>query len=137
MEKHASRPYNPDIANTLFRSGYIESWGRGTIKMIRECKQAGIPEPIFKYDLSDISVEFRKDIYNEKHLKTLNLSNRQVKAILFVKDKGKITNSDYQTLNDVSKATATRDLTELTETHKILKRTGYIGVGTNYILIGS
>jgi ATP-dependent DNA helicase RecG len=137
LEKHASRPYNPDIANTLFRSGYIESWGRGTIKMIRECKQAGIPEPIFKYDLSDISVEFRKDIYNEKHLKTLNLSNRQVKAILFVKDKGKITNSDYQTLNDVSKATATRDLTELTETHKILKRTGYIGVGTNYILIGS
>jgi ATP-dependent DNA helicase RecG len=137
LEKHASRPYNPDIANTLFRSGYIESWGRGTIKMIRECKQAGIPEPIFKYDSSDISIEFRKDIYNEKHLKTLNLSDRQVKAILFVKDKGKITNSDYQTLNDVSKATATRDLTELTETHKILKRTGDIGVGTNYILIGS
>ncbi len=105
--------------------------------MIRECKQAGIPEPIFKYDSSDISIEFRKDIYNEKHLKTLNLSDRQVKAILFVKDKGKITNSDYQTLNDVSKATATRDLTELTETHKILKRTGDIGVGTNYILIGS
>ena len=105
--------------------------------MIRECKQAGIPEPVFSYDLSDISIEFRKDIYNEKHLKTLNLSDRQVKAILFVKDKGKITNSDYQTLNDVSKATATRDLTELTETHKILKRTGDIGVGTNYILIGS
>jgi hypothetical protein len=96
-----------------------------------------IPEPIFKYDSSDISIEFRKDIYNEKHLKTLNLSDRQVKAILFVKDKGKITNSDYQTLNDVSKATATRDLTELTETHKILKRPGDIGVGTNYILIGS
>ena len=137
LEKHASRPYNPDIANTLFRSGYIESWGRGTIKIIRECKQAGIPEPIFSYDSSDISVEFRKDIYNEKHLKTLNLSDRQVKAILFVREKGKITNSDYQILNYVSKATATRDLTELTETHKILKRTGDIGVGTNYVLIGS
>jgi ATP-dependent DNA helicase RecG len=137
LEKHASRPYNPDIANTLFRSGYIGSWGRGTIKIIRECKQAGIPEPIFSYDSSDISVEFRKDIYNEKHLKTLNLSDRQVKAILFVREKGKITNSDYQILNDVSKATATRDLTELTETHKILKRTGDIGVGTNYVLIGS
>ena len=43
LEKHASRPYNPDIANALFRSGYIESWGRGTLKIIRECKQAGIP----------------------------------------------------------------------------------------------
>ena len=47
MEKHASRPYNPDIANALFRSGYIESWGRGTIKIIRACKLARIPEPIF------------------------------------------------------------------------------------------
>jgi len=30
LEKHASRSYNPYIANTLFRSGYIESRGRGT-----------------------------------------------------------------------------------------------------------
>ena len=70
-------------------------------------------------------------------MQSLNLNDRQVKAILFVKEKGKITNSDYQTLNDVSKATATRDLTELLETHKMLKRTGDIGAGTNYILIGS
>lgn len=99
LEKHASRPYNPDIANALFRSGYIESWGRGTIKIIKECKQAGIPEPVFSYDSSDISVEFRKDIYNEKYLQSLDLNERQVKAILFTKDKGKITNSEYQTLN--------------------------------------
>jgi ATP-dependent DNA helicase RecG len=32
LVKHASRPYNPDIAIALFRSGYIELWGRGKIK---------------------------------------------------------------------------------------------------------
>ncbi|MDP2424355.1 MAG: hypothetical protein U1C46_11440 [Bacteroidales bacterium] len=53
------------------------------------------------------------------------------------KDKGKITNSYYQTLNDVSKATATRELTELVEKFNILKRTGDIGAGTSYTLIGS
>ena len=36
LTKHPSKAYNPDIANALFRSGYIESWGRGTLKMIRE-----------------------------------------------------------------------------------------------------
>lgn len=137
LKKHASRPYNPDIANALFRSGYIESWGRGTIKILKECKQAGIPEPVFTYDSSDISVEFRKDIYNEKYLKSINLNDRQVKAVLFIKENRKITNSDYQTLNSVSKATATRDLTQLLENHKIIKRSGDIGAGTNYILIGS
>ena len=133
LEKHASRPYNPDIANALFRSGYIESWGRGTIKIIKDCKQAGIPEPIFSYDSSDISVEFRKDIYNEKYLKSLDLSERQVKAVLLAKEKGKITNSEYQTLNDVSRETATRDLKELIE-KKLLKPSGQKGAGAFYTI---
>ena len=112
LEKHASRPFNPDIANALFRSGYIEAWGRGTIKIINECKLANIPEPIFNYNSSDISIEFRKDIYNEKYLRSLNLNERQVKAILFVKNKGKITNGKYQTINDCSRNTASNDLIE-------------------------
>jgi ATP-dependent DNA helicase RecG len=29
LSKHASKPHNPDIANVFFRSGYVESWGRG------------------------------------------------------------------------------------------------------------
>ena len=133
MEKHASRPYNPDIANALFRSGYIESWGRGTLKIIRECKQAGIPEPVFSYDSSDISVEFKKDIYNEKYLQSLNLNDRQVKAVLYVKEKGKITNSDYQTLNDISRETATRDLKELID-KQLIKPSGQKGAGAFYTL---
>jgi len=133
LEKHASRPYNPDIANALFRSGYIESWGRGTIKIIKECKQAGIPEPVFSYNSSDISVEFRKDIYNEKYLQSLDLNERQVKAILFTKDKGKITNSEYQTLNNCSRNTASNDLTELVD-KELLKPSGQKGAGAFYTL---
>lgn len=133
LEKHASRPYNPDIANALFRSGYIESCGRGTLKIIRECKQAGIPEPVFSYDSSDISVEFRKDIYNKKYLQSLNLNDRQVKAVLFTKEKGKLTNSDYQTLNDVSRETATRDLKELID-KQLIKPSGQKGAGAFYTL---
>ena len=133
LEKHASRPYNPDIANALFRSGYIESWGRGTIKIVRECKQAGIPDPVFRYDSSDISVEFRKDIYNEKYLQSLNLNGRQVKALMFAKDKGKITNREYQKLNDCSRNTASNDLTEMVVKH-LLKPSGQKGAGAFYTL---
>lgn len=123
LEKHASRPYNPDIANALFRSGYIESWGRGTIKIINECKKAGIPEPVFTYDSSDISVEFRKDIYHEKHLQSLNLNERQVKAVLYVKEKGRITNKEYQNINNTSDRSASRDLENLISIG-VLKRIG-------------
>lgn len=133
MKKHASRPYNPDIANALFRSGYIESWGRGTLKMIRACKLARIPEPIFNYNSSDFSVEFRKDIYNEEYLQSLNLNDRQVKAVLFAKVNGKITNSEYQTLNKCSRNTASNHLAELVEID-LLKPSGQKGAGAFYTL---
>jgi len=48
-----------------------------------------------------------------------------------------ITNKDYRNINDCSKATATRDLTELVEKYTIMERTGEIGAGTSYALIGS
>ena len=136
-QKHSSKPYNPDIANAFFRSGYIESWGRGTIKIIEKCIEVGLPSPLYHYDGSDFSVEFRKDIYHTEYLETLNLNERQIKAILYVKEDKKLTNSEYQRINNVSKATATRDLTELVTKHNLLERTGEIGAGTSYKLIGS
>jgi ATP-dependent DNA helicase RecG len=122
LEKHASRPYNPDIANALFRSGYIESWGRGTIKIIKECKLAGIPEPVFSYDSSDISVEFRKDIYNEKYLSEIGLNERQLDALLFFKSKGEILSSEYMKRYTVSDRTARYDLTELVQKYLLIKQ---------------
>ena len=54
----------------------------------------------------------------------LGLNTRQVKAVLYVKEKGRITNAEYQNINSVSRITATRDLTELVEKHRILTNTG-------------
>jgi ATP-dependent DNA helicase RecG len=56
--KHPSRRFNPDIANCFFRAGLIEAWGRGTIKILSECKQAKVAQPVFKYDLSGFVIEF-------------------------------------------------------------------------------
>ncbi len=137
LTKHPSKPFNPDIANTLFRSGYIESWGRGTLKMIKECIDACLPQPLYYFDMSGFFVEFRKDIFSEKYLKSLGINERQERAILFIKERGKISNSDYQELNNISKATATRDLSELVVKYGILRRAGDIGAGTIYVLIGS
>ncbi len=133
LEKHASRPHNPDIANALFRSGYIESWGRGTLKIIRECALAGIPEPVFSYETSDISVEFKKGIYNQERLATLNLNERQTKAIIFVKENGKIMSGEYQRINDCSRSTASKDLIELVE-KDLLEPSGQKGIGAFYTL---
>ena len=132
IQKHSSKPYNPDIANAFFRSGYIESWGRGTIKIIEKCIEAGLPSPIYTYEGSDFWVEFKKDIYHKEYLQTLDLNDRQIKAVLFTKKNGKITNSDYQKLNDIGKTTATEELAELVRI-ELLALSG-IGRGAKYEL---
>ncbi len=137
LTKHPSKPYNPDIANALFRSGYVESWGRGTIKMISECIKAGIPKPNYFYDMSGFWVEFRNDIFNVEYFRSIGLNERQIQAMKYIKENGKITNTEYQSLCNISKATTTRDLAELVEKYSLLKRTGGKGAGTHYSLIGS
>jgi ATP-dependent DNA helicase RecG len=133
LEKHPSKPFNPDIANALFRSGYIESWGRGIRKMINECILFGIPKPKLFYDMSGFWVEFSKGTYNEKHLKSLGLNSRQIKAIKYLNENRRITNSEYQTIHKVSRNTATRDLTELVE-KGLIKSSDTKGAGSYYEL---
>lgn len=121
--KHPSKPFNPDIANALFHSGYIESWGRGTLKIIKECEQAGLPKPVYFYDMSGFFVEFRKDIYNEKYLKGLKLNERQLAALLHFKSKRQIVTSEYMKRYEITDRTARRDLTELVD-KGVLNREG-------------
>ncbi len=50
MRQHASKPFNPEIANAFFRSGEIEMWGRGIERIFEECRAAGFPDPVIEYD---------------------------------------------------------------------------------------
>ena len=38
-EKHESVPHNSKIADVSFRSGDVEAWGRGFLKIKAECKK--------------------------------------------------------------------------------------------------
>ena len=58
MAKHASRPFNPDIANTFFRAGLIEAWGRGIERIIEACKQDDYPLPQWQLEPGGLWVTF-------------------------------------------------------------------------------
>jgi ATP-dependent DNA helicase RecG len=59
LEAHRSRPYNPAIANTFYRAGYIESWGRGIQKILDSCQESGNEPPEYKVTKEDFMVMFR------------------------------------------------------------------------------
>lgn len=124
QKKHSSIPHNPDISNAFFRIGYIEAWGRGIRKMNEQCATAGLPQPLYYYESSGFWVVFRKDLFNEEDLQAKGLNPRQIKAVMYVKEKGKITNKEYQEINQVSKRTANTDLSELVHKYNIFQPKG-------------
>lgn len=132
-QKHSSRPHNPILAGVFFKGGLIEAWGRGTINIINECKNAGLPEPSFKSEFGGISVTLFKDNISTEKLKKIGLNDRQVKAVLILKEKGKITNKEYQEINETTGRTASRDLSNLVE-KGIIKSSGIKGAGAFYTL---
>ena len=64
-----------------------------------------------------------KNNLSEEQLVRLGLNARQVKAVSYVKEKGRITNSDYQAINEISDRTSSRDLEDLVA-KGVLKRVG-------------
>ena len=54
--KHASKPYNPKLANVFFKSGMIEAWGRGFEKIKEACALYEGPLPEYEISASGIMV---------------------------------------------------------------------------------
>jgi len=131
---HSSKPRNPLIADVCFKGGLIDAWGRGTIKIIETCKEAELPEPeLIERDGGFLVTLFKNTITEEQLLK-LGLNQRQVKAAMYVKERGKITNNEYQELNKIGKSVTIEDLRILVEKH-IFLRVGATGRGTYYELL--
>lgn len=130
--EHDSIPRNRLMANTFYKAGLIETWGRGTITIIEECKKHGLLEPLIEEKQGGIAVTIFSDIYNEKFLSKFDLNDRQQKAIEYIKKNRSITSGVYQEIYEVSKATTRRDILELLGL-KIIKAKGE-GKLTEYLI---
>jgi len=128
LQKHPSIPYNPDIANTLFRSGDIEIWGRGYRKIIKSVLENKQLPPIIK-NVGGLMLTYYTNAHAQ--LKAENIDGKIIQIIEYVIANGSINNSEVQKLLNTSKPTATR---LLKQTEMWLKKQGERGQGTNYVM---
>ena len=105
----------------------------GTVGMVEWMKEAGLPEPEYREEMGGFSVYFYKDIYTEENLRKMGLNDRQIKAVIYVKERGRITNKEYQKVCNTSERTASRDLAVLVA-RKVFEQIGTAGKGTSYRL---
>ena len=57
---HSSFPRNELLADVFFKAGFIEAWGRGTLKIVSKCKEKNLPEPEFSEMTGGFLVSFTK-----------------------------------------------------------------------------
>ncbi len=112
--EHPSILRNPNIANIFYLAGYIEKWGIGTLRMIRECEERGMPPPDFSVEKEFFRVEFRRKY---------ELSEKEQKALNYIRRVGRVRRKDIQKYLGVSERTARRILSKLEE-YGLIKRHG-------------
>lgn len=121
---------NAAMVQVLFDMGFIERLGYGINRIIRTIAEAGLPEP----DLNETAAGFKITLYsniagsNDQNLASMRawlemgLNERQISAMGFLADHGRITNTDFQDLcPDVSPETLRRDFADLVKRDLLLR----------------
>ena len=134
FKKHYSKPYNPLIAQTFFKAGFIESWGRGFEKIRKECEEYGAPLPKVEIKSSGVMVKcVPSKVYmelldkmkgkNDPVNDPVNLDEIERKILEIIKDNASITRKELSRLLDLSEATIKRKLSNLKQ-HNVIERLG-------------
>ncbi len=92
LKRHPSKPRNRLIANVLYIRKMIEEWGRGTLRMVKLCKESNLPSPVFSETATTFCVEFifkksirplaMTDELQESILNLLNTNELSLKEIM-------------------------------------------------------
>ncbi|MDR1553583.1 MAG: hypothetical protein LBS69_09005 [Prevotellaceae bacterium] len=128
-------PISPqsDTCSCLFSWRLYRFVGSGVMKIVNSCKAAGLPIPTLEEDVGGFMVKLFKDRFSKEQLEKFGLNDRQMKAVKYVKTKGKITNAEYQEINGIGKSVTIDELRDLVE-RQIFIRIGETGRGTYYEL---
>ncbi len=114
----SSRIRNRVIARVFYNLKWIEQWGRGLGRIIKECALLGLETPTFEEENN----QFKVTLFARKK-QEVTLEAWQKELITFLKKKEKITTKEAALLWKVTRRTARLRLIKLTDTG-IIQKTG-------------
>ncbi len=120
-EEHPSLLRNRLIANVFYYAGYIEAWGRGTLSIIKQMAQAGLPEPDFSTKGGGFEIAFNYEPVSEPVSEPVN--KRQQAIIGLIQNNNSISINELAESCKAGRETRKRELKKLKEL-KLLQRVG-------------
>jgi ATP-dependent DNA helicase RecG len=123
-QKHPSAPYNPAIANVFFKAGLIEAWGRGTLRILDDCRLAKTPMPVFQYDFGGFMVDFKmkQRAHTDNANGNVNDSVKTKKLLDIIRKNPAVTLDQITTQLAVSKSTVYRYIKVLKKSNQLIRK---------------
>lgn len=124
---HFSHPYNPNIADVLFKSTFLENWGSGVGRILETCKEQGVPEPFWYEHDGFVTVTFpmpdtQGDTQADTQGDTQGINDLDKWLLNQIKSAPSITSEKLASLSGKSVITIKRHL-------KKMKNVRYVGSG--------
>jgi ATP-dependent DNA helicase RecG len=115
QQSHRSLPHNPDISQFLYAAKLMVRIGRGTLRMIEACRDAGLPAPAWDLDDDGVTLTLYSRASTESPV--AKLTERQLALIQSMQPGQTIRSGEYaeRIASEVSPRQAQRDLRELQE----------------------
>ena len=140
--KHSSKPSNRNIADTMFKAGFIDTWGRGYKKIREGFEKTGLPMPTVKSHCGGTLVTFqrgydvvsgRKNVSSDVSssvgsLSVVQLTERQKKICELISKNPFISTQQMSVVLSVVKRTVERDLSAM-QKKGVLIREGNTSAG--------
>ena len=134
FSQHASHPFNPDVANAIFRAGMIEAWGRGIEKIMESCAADNVPPPEICCEQGDIWVEFPFSTQKNEGGPmggliggliggSIDLTERQVEILSLIQNEPKISKKRISETLKINLSAMDKHISSLKE-KGVLKRIG-------------
>lgn len=103
-------------------SARVTFWGRGTIRIINECINYGIPAPIFNYDFASFSIEMQQAAQTIKKLTTeILLTENQQAIIALLREDGRITRASLSQKLGISEKSVSSNIKTLKELGLVIR----------------
>ena len=142
--KHSSKPRNRNIADTMFKAGFIDTWGRGYKKIHDGFEKVGLPMPKVESHCGGTLVTFQRgyDVISGRKivpsdvpsLSPVQLTERQQKICELIRKNPQVSASEMSLVLSVVVKTVKRDLSAM-QKKGVLLREGNTSAGHWVILI--
>ncbi len=143
--KHSSKPRNRNIADTMFKAGFIDTWGCGYKKIREGFETAGLPTPKVQNFCGGVQVTIERTRFVQMtvtpenggsggNLAVVQLSERQKRICEIINSNSKVTVEQMAVVLAVAKRTLERDLAAM-QKMGVLVREGNTSAGHWVIIL--